>query len=414
MEVEFVFLVVASIIGIGFLSSYIFRKTKVPDILLLLFLGLLLGPIFHVLSREIFSKIIPHISALALLMILFNGGLNLNLDKLIHKVPRGSALAVLGFLFSSLATGGLSYFLLDLGMLTSILLGVIVGGVSSPIVIPVVSELDEFRDDPRLILDIESVITDPLCIIVAIVLMDIITGTGGSVVSTPLSPAFSRIISMFSISIVTGFVFGIVWLEVLQHTKGEEYHYMITLSFLFFVYAITQALGGNGAIASFMVGLVLGNAKRIRRMFSLEKKYYGLTEKTKGFQDQISFFVKTLFFVVLGITITFKRPFLFLYGALLTVVILFTRYLAVEISSLGMKMKRLEKAVMTSMTPRGLAAAVLASVPAVQYGIEGTEIFPEIVFSVILGTALISTVGVFIVEHKVKGSSRTSPEEGEV
>lgn len=407
MEVEFLFLVVASIVGLGFLANYIFRKGKIPDLLLLLVLGLLIGPVFHLFERQLFVQVLPPISALALLMILFNGGLKLDLNKLINKVPRGLALAVLGFCLSTLSVGVLSFYFFQLNLLTSTLLGTIVGGVSSAIVVPVVSELDGFREDPRLILDVESVITDPLCIIVAIVLMDLMTKTPGSV---PLSSGFSKIISMFSVSLVVGFFFGMVWLEILQHIKGEKYHYMLTLSYLFFVYAVTQLLGGNGAIASFMVGLVLGNAKSVRKMFNLDRKYFGLTEKTKEFQDQISFFIKTFFFVILGIVITFQRPMLFLYGALFTIVILLTRYLAVGISVLGEGFSRMEKNIMVYMTPRGLAAAVLASIPAVEYGIEGTKIFPEIVFSVILGTAFVSTVGVFLIEHRVKGGETSWPE----
>lgn len=411
MEVEFLFLVVASIIGMGFISNYIFEKTNVPDILLLLLLGLLIGPVLNLFPRDLFITFVPYISGLALLMILFNGGLNLNLDKLIHKVPQAATLAVLGFLLSSLSVGALSFVLFDLKFLVAILLGVIVGGVSSAIVIPIVSELEEFREDLRLTLDIESVITDPLCIIVAIVLMDIITGRTGGTSGQVLSPVLSKVISMFSVSIVVGLVTGFIWLEFLQHIKGEKYHYMLTLSYLFLVYAMTQILGGNGAIASFMVGIVLGNGKRIGKMLRLKRKYYGLTEKTKSFQDQVSFFVKTFFFVILGMTITFSRPYLFLVGAFFTAVILLSRLLAVEISVFGTDYSRIEKNIMTSMMPRGLAAAVLASVPLLEYGIEGSRIFPEIVFSVILGTAFVSTVGVFVVERELKGDGE-NPEEG--
>ncbi|MFP4117141.1 MAG: cation:proton antiporter [Candidatus Aenigmatarchaeota archaeon] len=215
----------------------------------------------------------------------------------------------------------------------------------------------------------------------------------------------ASVVSTFSVSIVIGFVAGILWLSVLRHVRGQDYHYMLTLSFLFFIYAATQFLGGHGAIASFMVGLVLGNAKKITDMLGLGKKYFGLTEKTKEFQGQISFFVKTFFFVILGILITFENPQLFMYGAFFTVVIIFTRYIAVQIVSVRSEFNSMEKWIMVFMSPRGLAAAVLASAPAVEYGISGTEIFPEIVFSVILGTSIVTTFGTLYIEHKVKKNS---------
>lgn len=393
MEVGFLFLIIASIVGIGFISNYVFRKTKIPDILFLLLLGVLLGPVLGIFERKMFLEATPFVSALALLMILFDGGINLKLEKVVKKVPRGTILAVLGFLFSTLAVSGITFLTFEgLNLVKSLLLGVIVGGVSSTIVIPVVSKLEDFGKDPRLTLDIESVITDPLCIIVALVIMDVIVG-GSPGPGTITTEGISAVVSTFSISIVVGFIFGTIWLEVLRHVRGENFHYMLTISFLFFTYASTQFLGGHGAVASFMVGLVLGNAKKVGGIFGMDKKYFGLTEKTKEFQDQISFFIKTFFFVILGIVITFESPTLFLYGGILSLVIILTRYVAVEIISLGTDFNTIEKSIMTFMTPRGLAAAVLASTPAVEYGIAGTEMFPEIVFSVILGTSLVTTIG---------------------
>ncbi|MFP4045623.1 MAG: cation:proton antiporter [Candidatus Aenigmatarchaeota archaeon] len=403
MEMEVLFLSIASIVAIGFLADLVFRKTKFPDIVILLLLGVLVGPVFNLLPRENFTALMPFISSIALLMILFNGGLNLDLYKMMKKAPRAVLLAVTGFGLAMISTGAASYLLLNLSALKSLLLGAIVGGVSSAIVIPVVTELEGFAEDSRLTLEIESVITDPLCIIVAIVIMDLIVGTNGvGLSSSVLSPGVARIVSMFSVSIVVGLVSGLFWLEILQHIKGEKYHYMITLAYLFFVYAAAEMIGGNGAISSFMIGLVLGNGSKIRDMFKIEKKYFGLTEKTKAFQDQISFFVKTFFFVFLGGLITLHKPELFIYGLVFTVIILISRFVSVELSSLSSGFNRLERSIMAFMTPRGLAAAVLATIPAAEYGIPGTEIFPEVVFSIILGTAVISTLGVFIIEKRVK------------
>jgi len=404
MDIAILFLIIASIIGIGFIGNYVFRKTKIPDILFLLLLGVLLGPVLGIFERELFMQITPYISALAMLMILFDGGLNLKIEKVIDRVPRGSILAVLGFIFSMVAVSGVALvFFEELGLMKSLLLGSIVGGVSSAIVIPVASELDNFSKKSRLTLDVESVITDPLCIIVALVIINMIVGGAGIEMVTVQGA--TRVISIFSVSLVIGFISGLFWLGILKHIKGERFHYMLTLSFLFFVYAMTQILGGHGAVASFMVGLVLGNAKKVSDIIGAEKKYFGLTERTKEFQNQISFFVKTFFFVILGILITFENPILFFYGGVMTLVIILTRYLAVGIISTGDGFNRMEKSIMTLMSPRGLAAAVLASAPAVEYGIPGTEMFPEIVFSVIFGTSLVTTVGVVYLERRKNVSS---------
>ena len=410
MEVTVLFLVIASVMAMGFFGKYVFRKTKVPDILFLLLLGVMLGPVLGIFEREIFLNISPYLSALALLMILFDGGLNLTMEKVLEEVHRGISLAVIGFIFSATVVGLISHFTFGLGTATSFLLGSIVGGVSSAIVIPVVSELDEFGKGPRLTLDIESVITDPLCIIVALIVMNMMAG-GVSGTSIFTLDGLAEVVSTFSVSVIVGIIAGIFWLLVLRYMRRENYSYMLTLSFLFFVYAGTHTLGGHGAVAAFVVGLILGNPRSIEDMFGFEKEYTGLEKRSKDMQSYISLFVKTFFFVILGIIITFDKPILFLYGGILTAAILVVRYIAVRIVSVGSEFSITEKGIMTFMSPRGLAAAVLASAPAIEYGIPGTEIFPEIVFSVILGTSLVTTLGVLYVEKEIKATTEVLEED---
>ena len=77
MDVSLVFTLSGMIIILGFLANYLFRKTKIPDILILLLLGLLLGPTFHVVDPTSLISIAPLFANLALVILLFNGGLNL-------------------------------------------------------------------------------------------------------------------------------------------------------------------------------------------------------------------------------------------------------------------------------------------------------------------------------------------------
>ncbi len=409
MEVTVLFLVIASVMAIGFVGNYFFKKTKVPDILFLLILGVVLGPVLGIFRRDMFLRISPYISALALLMILFDAGLKLKMKEVLEEVHRGILLSALGFVFSASAVGIVSYYTLGTCIATSFLLGSIVGGVSSAIVIPVVSGLEEFGKGPRLTLDIESVITDPLCIIVALFIMDMMVG-GASGAEVFTTEGLARVVSIFSVSIVVGIVSGIVWLMILRHLRREEYSYMLTLAFLFFVYAGTHILGGHGAVAAFVVGLVIGNPRSIEKLLDFEDEYPGLEKRSKDIQSYISLFVKTFFFVILGIIITFDNPMLFAYGGILVLIILATRSLAVKIISTGSDFSIAEKGIMTFMSPRGLAAAVLASAPAIEYGIPGTEIFPEIVFSVILGTSIVTTIGVVYVEKGMKATEEVLEE----
>ncbi|RLJ03273.1 MAG: hypothetical protein DRP11_01165 [Candidatus Aenigmatarchaeota archaeon] len=399
MDVTTVFLLIGSIITIGFFANAFFRKTKIPDLIWLLLLGLILGPVMGIIETGPLIDFIPAFSALALLIILFDAGLNMNVYKLIREVPRALLLALLGFGFSAVSVALITYYFFSLSFLKSLLLGSIVGGVSSAIVIPIVSSMKDLREEPALIMDIESALTDPLCIVISLVLMGMIT-KGQSLGSVDIQGPLQAVASSFSISLVIGFIAGLVWLFFLQVLKKNDYYYMLTLAYLFFVYPAVETLGGNGAIASLMIGIVLGNGREFGEMLKLENIESGLTLETKHFHANISFFVKTFFFVTLGALIVLQDVVPIILGVVLSLVILVTRFIAVRIASIGAGFTEKEKKLMTYMLPRGLAAAVLASMPFIEYHIEGTQIFTQIVFAIIITTAIISTLGIFHTEHK--------------
>lgn len=393
MDVIIAFLLIAAIISIGFFSNYFFRKTKIPELIWLLFLGLLIGPIFHMVNVSLFISIAPYFFALALLMILFDGGMNMNIYKMIGEIPRASLLSVLAFVFSMIVTALISFFAFNLSWFLSVLLGVIIGGTSSAIVVPTVGEL-KLRSDTSLFLDIESVITEPLCIIIALGLLATYSKGGMIGLNTVQS-----IISFFSIAIVLGSISGILWLFFFQKIKMYKYHYMLTLGFLFFLYSMVEALGGNGAVASLVMGLVLGHGKEFSRIFKIKEISSGLGKNTKLFHSQITFFVRTFFFVFLGAMVSLKRIDLFVYGVMLSLGIFLSRIAAVKIATIKSKFSKREKEIVISMFPRGLAAAVLASMPFLEYHIQEARIFPDIVFSVILTTGALSTLGIFLSEY---------------
>ena len=94
------FTLFALIIIIGSLSSYLFRKTGLPDMLFLIFLGLIFGPVLKLIKYEDIVGIAPYISVIALIIILFDGGISLNLRKIFLESPRAILLALLNFFMS--------------------------------------------------------------------------------------------------------------------------------------------------------------------------------------------------------------------------------------------------------------------------------------------------------------------------
>lgn len=399
MDPNTVFLLIATIIIVGFLANLVFKRTKIPDLVWLLVLGLLLGPVFKVVSGSYFMTIMPYISNLALLLILFNAGLNMSVYKVIEEVPRGILISFTCFMYSMFSVAIISSFFLGMEPILSLLLGSIVGGVSSAIVIPTIENLSGFGEEPTLILDIESAATDPLVIVVSIAIIELIQSGTAFVNFSAFSAAMRQIVGSFSISIVIGFLAGLFWLFLLKYLRQEKYYYMLTLGYLFLIYPLVQMMNGNGSIAAFLIGLVLGNGKDFGQMLHLDQIKSGVTKRTKKFQSEITFFIKTFFFVTLGMLITFKKPVLFVFGGSLTLLLLLFRWIAIRQTTFGLDLTKMEKNVMSFMIPRGLSSAVLAFM-VLELNVTGISMFKEIVFSVILGTGIVTTLGVFWAESK--------------
>jgi cell volume regulation protein A len=402
MGTEFIIfslILVSVIILIGFFGGLVFKKTGIPDIIWLLLFGLVVGVFISPELKGQFLLVSSFFATIAIIVILFDGGINMDLYKLLKGAPRGLVLAMCSFLLSILAVT-IIMTILGAPLLHGILLGVIIGGTSSPIVIPIATKLGNLKDQTKIMLSIESVITDVLCIVVAIAIIYTLTFPGGA----DPTLAFKSIITTFSIGAVVGLAAGFAWLPVMHRIRKVQFSYVVTLAITVLLYCgvilLVGEVGGSGAgaIACLLFGIVLGNGKKIFQMMHYKEITFEIDETTKRFHALITFFVRTFFFVYLGLIITVTNLEFVLVGIVVTMAILSLRPIAIMASTWRGSFEKSDKQTMTLLLPRGLAAAVLAYLP-IQYGIPHTAGFAEIAFTVILGTAIISTIGVSVIGY---------------
>ena len=391
-----------TIVG-GYVGSYIFSKTRIPDVILLMFFGMIVGPVLHLVDTAIFLAISPFLAALAILIILFDAGLNMDFYQMVHSFSRSMLLAVAEIVLGMAAVALISMQIFGFDLLRGLLLGAILGGTSSAIVISIVSRL-KISEKAKTFLNLESILTDPMVVVIAIVLVGIITQTG-----TQVSPVNS-ILATFSIGAVLGILAGVVWLIVLDRLHGRPFDYMITLAVLFLLYSFVESTGGSGAIAALLFGLVLGNGLTFSRMLK-SKKREGFSHLLKTFQSEVSFFIRSFFFVYLGLIVSIN-PTYALYGLAISAALIATRFIAVQFSTIKMGLTKTEKSMAMHMAPRGLAAAVLAQLP-ITYGIAGAEIFSNIIFIVILATVIYTTVAVRVFTGKREKKEKREAREEE-
>ena len=373
---------------IGFLADYLFRKTSIPDVLILIALGYLIGPVLYIVDPSDLAPASQIIASLSLVVILFHGGLDLDIATILSSAHRATILVFLGIAISMAATAAFVYYLLDWGLLHSLLLGAIVGGTSPSIVMPLINRA-RVTDEVSSVLSLESALNGALVIIIALVILQIMTtGTEGNL----LSMAGKAIGIQFCLGAAIGTATGIIWLWLLTRLKGEAYDDILTLAVVFVLYFVVESINGSGVIFALLFGLVLGNGIRIPRLFTI-RRTVAATEIMKKFHSQISFFIKTFFFIYLGLIMTFNEPRLIILSLILSLLLLFVRYLVVLISSLGNRTLSANKGLLTTMFPRGLSAAVLAQI-VVTSGIPDASIYPDIIIAIILITVMISAIGI--------------------
>jgi cell volume regulation protein A len=352
--------------------------------LFLVMLGLLVGPILGVIRAQDIAPLTPFLSILAVVIILFDGGLGLDIPKAVAQTPRAVILAVGGFALSVAFVTVFARFLLGWRLLQGALLGAMLGGSSSIVVIALVKRMG-LSEKCNTTLVLESSMTDILCIIGSIALIEIMT-TG----LPPIQALASEMTARFTTGIVLGGVVGFVWLNVLPKLSQEPYKYMVTLALIFITYFASESLGGSGAISALVFGLMLANSESILAFFKRSSSPVA-DESFRTLEAEIVFLVKAFFFVYLGLIVAFPTLDLIILALAISLLLLGARSLAVLTSTLQSELAN-EREAMTVVYGRGLAAAILSVLPA-QFGIPNAGLYTSLTLLAIVFTAIITSVG---------------------
>jgi len=377
-------LLVGGIILVGFLADELFRKKYIPDSVILMALGVILGHL--VFYKANLLDFAGFMASIAVAIILYDTGLNLDLVDTLKESGPAFLLATVSYFLSAGLITLAAYSLLGWSIVKSLLLGTMLGGTSAAVVATIASKLP-ISPKTKIILNVESTVTNAYALVFVITLLNFIQT--GSI--NPLD-ALHIMAASLSIAVVFGLIAGILWLKVLSKINNHPYAQMLTLGIMFLIYAAVEYLKGIGAIASFVFGLVLGNARTVKNMFFLEGDYR-LSRRFKAFNDEISFFIRVFFFVFLGtIFVPPKGINLYLFSLLLLVLAILARYVAAKLSQVE------DVAIATVSIPRGLSEAVVASL-LISMGFPGAETYLQIASLVIFFTNVATALLLFVILH---------------
>ena len=370
------------VIFLGVAGEAFFKKTGIPDVAFLMILGVIIGPVLGIIQPEAVIQIVPYFAALALIIIMFDGGLNLDLKHIVKTAHFSFTLAILGFILSVVIATLAVHYVLDWSWLESILLGSIVGGSSSVIVFGLVRNI-RISEETKNMLSFESALTDILSTIIAFILFEAILV--GQFDLQVLEETLGRAIV---VGLIRGFGVGIRWMYVSTKLGNAQHAYMLTLGILFVLFFLANSFGESGALTALVFGLMLGNRSHLAGILKFKLPKIELDDPT---HNQITFLVRSFFFVFVGLMASIGQYEYAILGVGITIAIYFGRIIVTK-TTLTKRFSLLDRRVTRSMIPRGLAAAVLATFP-LTLGLPNAEAYPQIIFFIILSSVIITTIG---------------------
>ena len=404
-EAHVILLAAGVVIFLGVAGEAFFKKTGIPDVAFLMILGVIIGPVLGLIQPEAVIQVVPYFAALALIIIMFDGGLNLDIKHVIKTAHFSVTLAVLGFVLSVVMISIAAHFALGWAWLDSILLASIVGGSSSAIVFGLVRNI-KISEETKSMLSFESALTDILATIVAFILFEAVLA--GHFDLQTLQETIGRAVI---VGLVLGFGVGIPWMYISTKFGNAQHVYMLTLGVLFVLFFLANSFGESGALTALVFGLMVGNKSHLAKILRFKLPRIELDDPT---HNQLTFLVRSFFFVFVGLMASFGQIEYLIFGVLMTIAVYFGRILVVKIT-LTKRFSFLDRAVTKSMIPRGLAAAVLATYP-ITMGLPNADAYPQLIFFIILSSVVITTIGLgkskkIPPPESVEGGFVTPPEE---
>ena len=378
MEVAHPALTLAVALGIGVFAQALARHLRVPGIVLLLAAGAGLGPdgLGWIYPRALGSGLFDVVD-FAVAVVLFEGGLNLEISRLRREQAPIRRLVTLGAVVT-LAGGTVAV----LGLLgwewgQALLFGSLVVVTGPTVVGPLLAEL---RLSPRVstVLEAEAVLIDPIGALLAVLVLEFTLSPGASALA---SGAFDLLLRL-GFGAGVGVIAGLLLAGLLKFRRlvPEGFENVTVLAGVLLLFQACDALvPETGILAVTVAGVVLGNLRT------------RMDRDLREFKDQLTVLLIGLLFVLLAadVRVADIRALGMSGVAVVSVLVLIVRPLGVWISTLSSGLSGRERLLIAWIAPRGIVAAAVASLTAgvlESRGLEGGTELRALVFLTIAGT----------------------------
>ena len=393
MQTSIIIIIIGLFIFWGHYLNGIFERRSIPDVLGLMLIGMLLGPIFHLVDPGSFGQFGPLFSNLVLIFILFESGTDLRISEVKASFKESAGITTLGFFVTWIIVALMCFLILHLPILTCLFIGATLGGTSSAVVVGLVKKI-AVKPKTATTLIMESAETDVFTLAIPLSILGLMM-SGEIQAGTVLS----QFIASLVIALLMGIGGAFLWSFILNRIPNLKSTKFSTPAFLFILYGLTEYLNFSGPITALSFGIAIGNLqyfepKLLERI--IPNQSIVLSQIEKDFFSELVFLLRTFFFVFIGISIQINRLDWLMWGAIITLVLYASRIIIVRLIATR-DTPLLDKSIMSIMIPKGLGAAVIATLP-LQRGHEDGVIIQSICFAVILFSTLYCVALFFLVK----------------
>jgi cell volume regulation protein A len=391
MSAALVLGLVGGLLVLAFLANRVFRVTRIPDVVLLMALGALLGPGLGLLHADTLSRATSLLGTLAIILVLFEGGLELNLRDTLRHFPGSFLLACVCYVFTVALVALLMVKGLHLSLVNGLLVGAALGCTSSTVVLPVLQQM-EAEEPVKVTLMLEASWGDVLAVLMVGLLLGLQNQRGTMAQGLAL-----RFLVQVGVALLFAVVAGILWSRLLHVLSEQRFWQVLTFSMVLVLYAGMEGLGANGLIAVLAFGLTISNFPGVDPVLGLTGPLTALAESQQSlltFHSELAFLVRTFFFVLIGAVAQlgiFRQHPLLIAGTLGTLFL--ARWLAIHSSRWAWKgISAPGREAILWMLPRGLITVVLA-IQVTEARSSELAFLPGLAFAVILATNLLLVFG---------------------
>ena len=394
-----VLLLISATLFLSYISGLIYTKTKIPDIVWLMALGYLLGPILGFFQPDMLSPGSFNLLILITVAIFsFDTGLNVNPMGVMKTAVKALILSGITFLVIMIVIGYSMHFVLPdkFTLSEGMLLGAMVGGLGGISVTGILDRLSALIPNIKkdgVLINLESTLSDPIRLVAVVIIIGIITQDTMTVES-----GIKDIVFVIVIATLFGLTAGMLWAEVLSLLWNRPFNYMMTVAALFPIYILSDNYigAGGGPLTALAFGMAITNYTEVAKKFGFKRKVKIHKAKIREFNLEITFLIKALFFVYLGLKVVLTVETIMLSFGIVGLM-LAVRYICASLLSPLIGLSPGEKVVSRLIFMQGITALVLSQLPTLlapelQAKFTDLTIYENLLYPVVIVTLIIVSI----------------------